>query len=294
MRLVYIVVAALFVSSVFPVKIDILASDLQLEWDSVPALLFNDGEGFYDYAPSSLLVGNTEYHYFCTNKEPFIVADHIGLIQIDHGTRAVLKGKQIVLSPSLEGWDEQHVCDPAIVKGRFSFGGTTYSWAMFYTGEDYTDIPCTHNQIGVAFAKQLNGPWVKWEGNPIIRFDSYGYWGVGQPCVTSIDGAGRMLLFYSRGDASGTRVVRRELNLSDMDAPFLGPEVPLPTAGLSARDWAGVIFHNASLAYDPSRDMFFVVRPQHPFDSEMPNFVSTELPRMYSKIPLRFLIYRPL
>jgi len=174
-------------------------------------------------------------------------------------------------------FDKHHACDPDVIKGQFLFGGTTYSWAMFYLGEDSAPGSCMHNQIGIAFADDPAGPWVKWPGNPIVPFESYDYWGIGQSSAVSIDCAGHLYLFYSRGDQFGTRMVRRELNLADMDSPKVGPEVLLPKDGLTSIDGSPVIFHNASIVYDSVRDMFFTCRPRHPFDSTTPDFISSQM-----------------
>jgi hypothetical protein len=70
---------------------------------------------------------------------------------------------------------------------------------------------------------------------------------VGQPAATSIDGAGRLLLFYH-----GNGTVRREVELSNVASPAIGPAVPLPAAGLP--DW----LRNASVLYRPDLDRFFI------------------------------------
>jgi len=174
-------------------------------------------------------------------------------------------------------FDEHHACDPAVVKGQFFYDGITNSWAMFYLGEDVSPNVIMHNQIGVAFANSLAGPWKKWSGNPIIPFASYNAWGVGQACATSIDNAGRLMLFYGKGDETESKMVWRELNLLDMSAPFIGPENTVLTNGLTERDGSSVFFNNANFAYDNTRDKFFLSRARHPHGTNFPDFIASEL-----------------
>ncbi len=174
-------------------------------------------------------------------------------------------------------FDEHHACDPAVVKGKFFYDGITNSWAMFYLGEDISPNIIMHNQIGVAFASSLAGPWKKWSKNPIIPFSSYNAWGVGQACATSIDNAGRLMLFYGKGDETESKMVWRELDLSDMSAPFIGPENTVLTNGLTERDGSSVFFNNANFAYNNSRDIFFLFCASHPHYTNFPDFIASEL-----------------
>lgn len=148
---------------------------------------------------------------------------------------------------------------------------------MFYLGISTLSSSC--NQIGVAFSNSYTGPWVKWSGNPLITATGCSNsvpWGVGQASATAVSG-GRVLLFYTNGMSAPPRMVRRDLNLSNMSNPSIGPEVTLPINGLTSKDGSTPLFHNANIAYDPSRDIFITVRPQHPFDPEYPDFISSTL-----------------
>jgi len=101
--------------------------------------------------------------------------------------------------------------------------------------------------------------------------------GTGQPSVVSLDKAGELLLFYTRGDAAGTRMVVRELDLLSLEAPVIGTERELSRAGLTESDGSAVILHNGALARDAISGGFFLVRERHPFDSATPSFISAVL-----------------
>ena len=73
-----------------------------------------------------------------------------------------------------------------------------------------------------------------------------------------------------------THVYRRELNFRDMDDPMIGKAVRVSDIGLQSRDGVSMnVFHNADFVYDPTTDNFVVVAPQHPFDEEVPSWVSS-------------------
>lgn len=232
-----------------------------------------NGDGHYNYAPAIIRTDEAEYAWWCQNPEPYQVTDHIFFAKRPLG--GDWEPRRSVLAPGQPGeWDSEHVCDPAVVAGEFRYDGDVYRYALFFLGTDQRDN--NHNQLGVAFANSLDGPWLKYAGNPIVTAQT-DVWGVGQPAVTSIDGKGRLLLFYSVGSRWRTFVARREVDFSDMARPVLGPAEDVVEAGLTTRDGSPAILHNVDVAYDPGRDRFFMVLPRHPFDPELPSFVESEL-----------------
>lgn len=246
---------------------------------------FNDGTGnFYNYCPSYIQTSSTvRYMYYCKNNTSNQIEDYI------FWRKATLSGgtwtwgsQQTALTPSGSGWDDVHVCDPDVKQGSFTAGGHTYSWIMFYLGTDQLDN--NHNQVGIALADSPEGPWTKWSANPLITFTGTSNWGVGQPSATSVDGAGRLLLFYSKGDNTDTRVCRRDIDISNLSSPSLGTEYNLFTSGLTSRDnnVTPVVLHNAGFAYDGVTDRMYIIREREPNDVYDPNFVSTQLQVAYT------------
>jgi hypothetical protein len=222
---------------------------------------------FYRYAPSVVQdTPTTRQAFFCANQSADEVRDHV-ITQ-----RAFLQGgawvwgpERVVLAPTSTGWDGKHLCDPEVVAGAFKVGTHTYSWALFYTGAHDSGAQTDLNGIAVAFADSIDGTWYRW--GELVPYpdasctDAKGCWGVGQPSVTSIDGKGRMLLFYTQAtNLIPTRVVRREIDLSDMSAPQLGSEVPVLTDGLVAQQGSSVVLRNVSVVYDGYRDKFVIAR----------------------------------
>ncbi|MBC7328613.1 hypothetical protein H5T87_10975 [bacterium] len=228
-----------------------------------PWMLFPKGSEFYNYSIYLIEEKDVHHLWWCQNADPYQVVDHIYYRQF-HFSKNRWTPPQPVLMPSDEGWDSLHTCDPAVVQGKFKYDGREYKFALFYLG---TDSPnCKHNQIGVAFAQHPQGPWVKYKANPIIK-GSERTWGVGQPSVISLDKKGKLLLFYTKQEEDfSTHTYMQELDFSDMSKPKFGEEKRVPTNGLREREEkTPVILNDADFAYNPKRDIFYLVRPQHPY-----------------------------
>ncbi len=199
--------------------------------------VYNPSGEFYAYAPSAITIGATEIgateigateHLWLCHNAAGVIKDSIFYVRRVAGK--VVTSKPVLHAGAPGAWDSFHVCDPAVVAGRFRLDGADYRYAMFYLGNDVD--ASRHNQIGVAFANDIGGPWMKYP-QPVVRHPNDGHWGVGQPSATSVDGKGRLLLFYTRGAADGTRGWRRAVDLGDMSQPRIGPAVPLTNAGLT-------------------------------------------------------------
>jgi hypothetical protein len=152
-----------------------------------------------------------------------------------------------------------------------SYNSTSYAYVMFYTGND-ADCSC-NNQIGVAVANDLAGPWTRTSAPLIPWSGGTSYLGILQPSATSIDGSGRVLLAYHEEGASGLKQFTREVNISNLNSPTLGTAVQVPTAGIAqtGEDAGGQV--NIDIAYDSSRDRFYAVGEQTPFPSTNPGYV---------------------
>ncbi|MET8868970.1 hypothetical protein ABZW11_39095 [Nonomuraea sp. NPDC004580] len=270
--------------------------------------------GFYQYAPSVVQTSDTQrIIYYCANTVEYdrsggnaLAATHDHVL-FNVGTRRQDGSyswgpTQVALRPRLEpgdaqyhpatpSWAAYHICDPDVIKGRFTYtapgaDAKTYTWAMFFTGADDDDHGADgrFNVIGVALAASPLGPWTI-VAEPVVDIDEPDYnaagYGVGQPSVTSVDQQGNLLLFYSGLDCAaldapdpscdvadrGTAV--RTLDLGDAGAPVLGERRFVTTAGLTPEPFlpnSGRFLHNASWAYDPSRASFVVSRDTGPLD----------------------------
>ena len=239
----------------------------------------------YRYAPSAIEEGGYRYTFWCGNLTSGVVTDHI-IVRRDqwNGSSWNVGSEKVALAPGGTGaWDHRHVCDPDIVRGHFQYQApgestkTTYAYALFYLGINAEQAAGGVNQVGWAVANNLLGPWKRVSiSKPLIT--STMWWGVGQPAVTSVDGKGTLMLFYTRGDAQGTRTLRRQVALANANQPVLSGELALPVDGLTLSSGAADPTNNGgAFVYDVGRDRFWLIRSGHPFPSSCPNFISTHL-----------------
>ena len=186
------------------------------------------GAGHYNYAPSVIQDEyGIRYAYMCQNRNPFEIVDYIYLYKgIPTKDGYKWQPGTEVLGQSTEGWDNCHLCDPDVREFTTKWKGRTYNWIMTYLGVDQWD--CNHNQIGLAVAESIEGPWIKFDGNPIVPSPDLNQWGTGQS-TTIVKNDSTIVLYYS-GVNSITRYgfYQREIVLNDLDNIRLGDPVGLP------------------------------------------------------------------
>lgn len=238
---------------------------------------------YYRYA-GTVVEDGARYLFTCANRVAGEVTDHVLMRRGTwNGTQWTFGAESVAVWPGTAGtWDARHVCDPDVVYGEFWYqrpgqpAKELYHYALFYTGANSEPETGGVNQIGWALASNWEGPWYKVVGyGPLVTANQW--WGVGQPAVTAVEG-GRVLLFYTRGDASGTRTVRQEIDLSDAHQPVFYGEVVLPTAGLTLADGApDPLNHGGAFLYDATRDRFWLLRNGHPNPAGCVDWVSRYL-----------------
>lgn len=240
------------------------------------AAIFDEELGYYNRDAVVLqLDATTRVVYYTTNLEKNVEGDVIAmrLATLD-GSDWVYGPRQIVLEPSDEGWDARRVGSVSVVKGAFNYAGTTYDYLMAYQGNN---IGAERNfQIGLAFAENPEGPWIKYGENPFIAYDPIIYgsqFGAGQPSLVSYDQAGQVRLFYTFADEAMTMSRLMELDLSDMDdIKGFGAYLTISVQGLEDRDLGvAAMMNNAGFAYDPVTSMLYAVRDRNPLASTPPN-----------------------
>ena len=190
---------------------------------------FSGGAGHYNYAPSIIEDQyGIRYGFICENRDPFKIVDYVYLykgIPTDKGY-VWQPGTQII-EPSETGWDNCHICDPDVREFKTTYKGETYNWIMTYLGVDRWD--CNHNQIGLAISKNIEGPYIKFDRNPLVAYEDTTKWGVGQS-TTIVKDSTTILLFYT--STTGNRpFCMREIKLNDLDNIVLGEERKVPFIG---------------------------------------------------------------
>jgi hypothetical protein len=226
----------------------------------------------YSYAPSAI-AGSPDFTYTCHSRSSGTVRDDIFLTSRSGGS---VTSSVSVLAGTGSGWDGFHNCDPSVIRVNSTVSGHTYSYAMFYLGND-ADCSC-HNQVGIAYADSLTGPWTK-SGSPVVTFNSSAPtsdWGAGQPTATTIDAsAGTAVLAWTEGYTStGTVAKMAQVSLGS-GTPSLSSVHTIPTSGLTDANGSADYANNFDLVYSPQRDRFYVVRELHPYPASSPNYIST-------------------
>ena len=215
-------VAEMYVKALYPLlglvaAATAMADDLRLTID--PSY---SGQGFYRYCPSVVVIDGVRHAFYCRNNAAYAVVD-----SICHATVSPsgdLTGEAVVFSPADsngEAWDSYHVCDPSVIAGRFWYNGRHYRYLMAYLGvkgrpgDSTSDgARCINNKVGFAVSDSLTEGWVRMGANCVVETEHADWWGVGQPSIVSLDGAGKVALFYA-GDY-GTRML--ELDFSNAEA----------------------------------------------------------------------------
>ncbi len=186
-----------------------------------------DGRGVYRYCPAVVDAGGVRHVFYCRNKDAYSVVDYIW-----HATltpAGELAGETVVLAPADSAgvaWDSYHVCDPSVIAGRFWHCGRYYRYLMAYLGvkgrpgdEASDGAKCVNNKVGLAVSDSLDGGWTRMGADCVVKTATPASWGVGQPSVVSLDGAGKVALFYS-GDY-GTRMLLLDFSSADATASSL-------------------------------------------------------------------------
>ena len=224
----------------------------------------------YNYCPSAIYYKDNVYVYFCANPIEGAVSDHIYLNTINTETMTYSE-KKLMLSPSQDGWDKEHVCDPSVVSGSFAYNGSDYNYLMAYLGCDRKDV--NHNQVGIAVAKELDGEWVKvTEINPIISADfdcsldsSVNQWGVGQPSVINLDKNGTVAIFYTGNKTGNTCTACEIFDLSNLNSPKKISEFKVSNAGTTNGNEKPETITNADFAYSSGTGKIYMITDRHPF-----------------------------
>jgi len=138
-------------------------------------LVRDGGDGQWDYAPTVMIGdGSTIKMWWCGEN-----SDSTDSIYYSELESSGWTSPQEVMSPSSNDWDSNHVCDPSVVKGNFTADGSSWDYAMYYTGTKKAE---TENSIGVAFSNDRTS-WHKYSGNPVITAenDDTDKYGAGMP-----------------------------------------------------------------------------------------------------------------
>ena len=261
---------------------DTLPEDTVISVPSSNNLQFSpQKEGIYNYCPSAIqLDDGTIYIYYCTNRNSYEIVDYIGCRRGIRNADGKIEWSEemIALSPSDDGWDAHHTCDPSVVAGSFSYNGEAYGYLMAYLG--CTSYDNQENKIGLAVSKTPEGPFIKVGTEPLVDFTkdtgvTVFQWGVGQPSLINMDEKGQIYLFYTRGDKNGTRLMLDQWELSNLDQSQKLKTVTVSKNGLANLSGGTDFMNNADLLYDAETKRFYAISDCHPNPDDEPNYISS-------------------
>jgi len=229
--------------------------------------------GYYRYCPSALVdEDGTRHVFYCRNKDNYEVVDHIYHATV--GANGAISDEAVVLSPSDTkgaGWDSYHVCDPSVIAGAFYYNAHVYKYLMAYlgvkgkAGDASSDgAKCINNKVGFAVSDALDSGWRRLGADAVVVTGTPANWGVGQPSIVSLDGAGKVGLFYA-GDY-GTRFKALDFTDSEKTTASLvqfigdkGAEVSRTNiSDLKGLQTSGMTITNGDFAYDADTRLLYL------------------------------------
>lgn len=250
-----------------------------------------DEVGYLSKAATVIQEDNARYVIYETNEkindETISFALKIGHYENDAWEYS---NREIILKGSDSSWDK-YIFSPSVIKGEFKKGAETYNYLLAYGGRKTSnDIA---NQIGIAYAKELTGPWIK-HPEPLIKYDAGIYgdeYGAGAPSLVSYDKKGKVRIFYSYAETNLANERVLDADLSDLNNIILDKGTrQISVDGL--RDNADMtILANADFALDEN-DTLYVVRDVYPLSSNIPgNATSLQVAKANVKILNDFVNY---
>jgi hypothetical protein len=218
---------------------------------------FGGGAGRYDYAPSVIEDEyGIRYAFVCENRDPFKIVDYVYLYKgIPTKNGYQWQPGTMILEPSAFPWDNNHICHPDVRKFKTVYKGETYDWIMTYLGTDQWDN--MHNQIGLAVAKNIEGPYIKFDKNPFVASEDRTKWGVGQSTSVILNDS-TVRLFYSNSNGGFTY---RDIKMNDLENIEYGEEKKI----------AGMVSNNYP-AYS-KKNVYMVSERRVEMDKQIPTWV---------------------
>lgn len=215
------------------------------------------GAGLYNYAPSVIQDKyGIRYAFVCQNRDPFHIVDYVYLYKgIPTKDGYKWQPGTMIVAPSLSGWDNNHICDPDVREFKTVYNGETYNWIMTYLGVDQWDNK--HNQIGLAISRNIEGPYIKFDKNPLVSYKDRTKWGVGQSTTVVLNDS-TIRLFYSNSDGGFTY---RDIKLNNLNDIKYGEEKKI--VGMGGNNYP---------AYS-SRNVYMVSERRVNMDKQIPTWV---------------------
>ncbi|MBR2505687.1 MAG: hypothetical protein IKB70_01915 [Bacilli bacterium] len=249
--------------------------------------------GYFARASTVIEEGNTRYVIYETNKKKNENVTSFALRKAnkqEDGQWLYEKNRTVILEASSDSWDK-YIFSPSVIKGEFKKGETTYNYLLAYGGrKQEKDIA---NQVGIAYAETLEGPWVKHD-KPVIAYDASEYgdeYGAGAPSLLSYNKKGQVRLFHSYAETNlaNERVI--DCDFSDLNNIILDKGYRHITVNGLRDNADNVILANGDFALDENGTLY-LVRDVYPLSGNLPgNATSLQVAKANVAILNNFVSY---
>lgn len=193
----FILAVAVVVGLTAPVRAQILYDgaiiDRLNKWDSYPTHLFYDGKHHVWWCSRSSVSGTVSQY----------VDGIFHVVKTGSLGPGDWTGWQEVLNHANTPWPNNHVCDPSVIRGSFSYNSNTYSHALYWTSDTNSTQGGIDNAVGVAFSND----GLTWVPLPTPVITTYnppnGTYGAGAGGVALDPTTGKLLYAYDDTTLSG-------------------------------------------------------------------------------------------
>jgi|GEM_PF-3036821 len=237
-------------------------------YDAYPSHLFIDGIHHIWYCGASD-VTNTDAIFYTTKSTP--------LSQVG-GWSSPLE----VVNNTNVAWATQHICDPNVIRGAFTYNSQPYEYAMYFTGDDGSAPQGIRAAVGVAFSNDRVS-WVTHPARIITATDPLAAeYGAGQSTVAwAPDNSDTLYQLYR--DSTAVFGVDSEILLAATTdgltySPIPGTETLIPETGVN-----GINATSPDLAYNPLDRHWYAIT--HTFGFGGPTIPDFRVRLLRSKAP---------
>ncbi len=123
------------------------------------------------FAPRIVKDGTYWYIFYSDWSNPCDSAHSIYFIKSTDDSFVSYGSPVKVLSPT-QIWEDWRVDEPYVFKHPDDGGQYANKWIIIYMGDKNHLIPINREQIGFAYADNIEGPYTKFPGNPCIGFST--------------------------------------------------------------------------------------------------------------------------
>lgn len=161
----------------------------------------------------------------------------------------VLKANSTIPGAPSLAWEGNRVCDPTVIHGVWTYGGVTYTYAMYYTTEQPSLTAVDSNRIGMAYSNDgIN--WIKRVEGAVINGGNVSpYYGTGASVAWSVSGGEAVRMLYLDVNGSGNT---RHYYVEAPHGYDFGTPTQMSYNGLSYDGTPGVNVYHPALAIAPA------------------------------------------